>query len=241
MRKALLIVLAAAGLGASQASAADLPMKAPYMAPVPAVVFSWTGFYLGGSLGYSWSKIDGDFYNNPGFFYEAKPEAGIGGVFGGAQYQFNSFVFGVEAGYSATFSGDKGRVIGGGAGASCGFVAGTEACEGSINNILQAGGRLGFAFDRALFYGTGGWAQAKIATNGVVLPSTSFSGASATHNGWYAGAGIDYAWFNNFIVGVEYTHYDFDNADHNGGPSTDYRSVGATADVVRARASFKFP
>src|SRR3954468_2950773 len=36
------------------AIAADLPVKAPIMAPVS--VYNWTGFYGGGNAGYSWGR-----------------------------------------------------------------------------------------------------------------------------------------------------------------------------------------
>ena len=52
MRKSLLTLLAAAiGLAASQASAADLPRKAPaYVPPAPPPV-TWTGCYIGANVG----------------------------------------------------------------------------------------------------------------------------------------------------------------------------------------------
>jgi outer membrane immunogenic protein len=44
--------------GAAPAFAADLPVyKAPIVAPV---VFSWTGFYVGGNVGYSWGRASTD-------------------------------------------------------------------------------------------------------------------------------------------------------------------------------------
>lgn len=49
----LKLIAAAAALGAmfgiAAASAADLAVKAPYVAPPPP--FSWTGFYVGGNVG----------------------------------------------------------------------------------------------------------------------------------------------------------------------------------------------
>lgn len=64
MKKVLLGGTMLAALAASApAMAADLPVKAPvYKAPVMAPeVFSWTGFYIGGNLGYSWGRADTDF------------------------------------------------------------------------------------------------------------------------------------------------------------------------------------
>jgi outer membrane immunogenic protein len=51
------MMLAALAVSAP-AMAADMPLKAPAITPV---VFSWTGFYVGGNLGYSWGRGDTDF------------------------------------------------------------------------------------------------------------------------------------------------------------------------------------
>jgi outer membrane immunogenic protein len=56
MKKLLLASLALAALAAvGPAIAADMPFKARvYKAPPP--VWSWTGFYIGGNVGYSWGR-----------------------------------------------------------------------------------------------------------------------------------------------------------------------------------------
>ena len=59
--KCLLIgISAAASLLTTGALAADLPLKAPPVytkAPV-VPVYDWTGFYVGGNVGYSWANWD---------------------------------------------------------------------------------------------------------------------------------------------------------------------------------------
>ncbi len=55
MLRRILLASAGAMALAGTAFAADLPLRAPppvYVAPV----FSWTGFYVGGQLGYAWGK-----------------------------------------------------------------------------------------------------------------------------------------------------------------------------------------
>ena len=52
--KKLLMGTAGLLVAGSQAFAADMPVKAVPVAPV--VVFSWTGFYIGGNAGYSWGR-----------------------------------------------------------------------------------------------------------------------------------------------------------------------------------------
>jgi outer membrane immunogenic protein len=50
--KRVLLTMAAFGLFALPAMAADLAPRPVYKAPVP--VWSWTGFYIGGTAGGAW-------------------------------------------------------------------------------------------------------------------------------------------------------------------------------------------
>ncbi len=58
----LSLAAAAIGLAASQASAADLPRRAPpaYIPPAPPPI-TWTGCYLGGNIGWIGSRVTSDF------------------------------------------------------------------------------------------------------------------------------------------------------------------------------------
>jgi outer membrane immunogenic protein len=61
MRKYFLGSIALAVLIAGPAMAADLRVKTPvYKAPPPVVAYSWTGFYVGGNVGYSWGGSSND-------------------------------------------------------------------------------------------------------------------------------------------------------------------------------------
>ncbi|MGB9058949.1 MAG: porin family protein, partial [Pseudolabrys sp.] len=56
-----LVALAALGLAASQASAADLPRKAPvYVPPAPPPI-TWTGCYIGANVGGVFARRSADF------------------------------------------------------------------------------------------------------------------------------------------------------------------------------------
>ena len=58
MRKSSLALLAAAiGLAASQASAADLPSKAPAYVPPAPPPLTWTGCYIGANVGGAWGRF----------------------------------------------------------------------------------------------------------------------------------------------------------------------------------------
>ena len=89
MRKSSLALLAAAiGLAASQASAADLPRKAPAYVPPAPPPMTWTGCYIGANVGGAWGRftLEGPFggsadrsTNNASF---------VGGGQIGCDYQF---------------------------------------------------------------------------------------------------------------------------------------------------------
>src|SRR5580698_8991546 len=113
MRKLTLIASAvAAALIGTPALAADMAVKAP---PPPAPVYSWTGFYAGGNIGYSWGKASGDL-NDPAidifsglgslptsFAESLKPKGVIGGGQFGYNYQINpTWVVGLEADLQAS-------------------------------------------------------------------------------------------------------------------------------------------
>jgi outer membrane immunogenic protein len=106
--KNLATAIAAIALIETSAFAADMAVKAP---PLPAPVYNWTGFYVGGNIGYSWGgRTDltgiGSAPNGgvpTGFFNFADSQSsGLNGAIGGAQigynYQFSpTWVGGFEA------------------------------------------------------------------------------------------------------------------------------------------------
>jgi outer membrane immunogenic protein len=121
-----LLGIAAVGVMLGTAQAADLPVKAPRLAPV--AVYSWNGFYAGANAGYGWGDWDASsnyplFLHNSTITFDdpvhnligqgadnnfcsegAAPycatKRNVKGVFGGVQAGFNwqtgLFVFGVE-------------------------------------------------------------------------------------------------------------------------------------------------
>jgi outer membrane immunogenic protein len=225
-----LFALAAGG----QAFAADLPMPAPVPPPayVPVVPFyNWTGFYIGinggGALGSSnWSDpIDGSSGNfSPSGFL-------IGGTVG-ANYQIGSFVLGVEG------DGDWTNLDGTTTNAGCAGVG----CETRSNWLATVRGRAGWAWDRVLFYGTGGAAFANVQAGAGALPF-----GSSTQTGWTAGAGVEYAFTPNWTAKVEYLFVDLANASCGvgncggglPGPGVN-TAVSLNENIIRGGINFKF-
>ena len=246
------LVLAASILAASAVSAfaADMPAriaKAPVAPPV--LTYDWSGLYFGGAVGGAWHDTAGNFFNAPGFLWSTSNGDGslIYGGFAGIQKQWGNFVLGIEGGYNALDNGFNSTAGGGLPGSACGYPIG-QSCESSLNNIWYIGGRVGYAWNRFMVYGQGGYAQADIDTQGFLNPGgPAFSLANATHGGWYAGVGAEYAVLDYLILGIDYKHYEFDSKQHNCnlalascvGP-VDFRNVDADVDSVMARLSFKF-
>jgi outer membrane immunogenic protein len=228
MNRTLTVGIGALALAAMTipASAADIPRPAPPPVVAPPVVYNWSGFYIGGHLGGKWADHDGDIFldqvigftplglaafGNRGNDREA---AFIGGGQIGFNWQAGGWVFGVEGDFSAT-SAERTFVC-------CGPLAPAFFVPGdtiSVSNDWQASvrGRLGFAWDRFLVYGTGGVAFANLEATVALVPVGGlpglFASASDTITGWTAGAGIEFGLWDNWSLGVEYRFSSFDASD----------------------------
>jgi len=237
MKRILSIAAALALLSGTQVSAADLPPP-PLYAPPP--VFSWTGFYLGinGGYGFGQSSWTDPFngstgnFNTSGFL--------IGGTVG-ANYQIGSFVIGLEG--DADWNDANGTTFSvvGGCAPAPGFVGG---CTTQSDWLATIRGRAGFAWDRILFYGTGG-----VAFGDVQAAAGGFPFASGTQTGWTVGAGIEWAFAPNWTGKVEYLYVDLGNfscpfascgAINAAGTLTSPSTVTFTENIIRAGINYKF-
>jgi len=175
--------------------------KAP-MAP-PVVAYNWTGFYVGGFVSSSLGQEDWTFA-----FGSVSPKVAgfLGGGETGFNYQVGSVVFGVEG------DGGFGRLFGGVACPSAGGLQFFFTCKDTVHFLASATGRVGYAWDRALFYvkAGGAWTRddydASCNLLNCVNPNTT---ASANRAGWTVGGGIEYGLLPNWSVKAEYDHYDF--------------------------------
>lgn len=77
-------------------------------------------------------------------------------------------------------------------------------------------GRIGWAWNRFLLYGTGGIAFADVTNDygesfcfGGGCSGLNFDSRTRTLVGWTAGGGIEYAFTPNWLFGVEYRYTDF--------------------------------
>jgi len=185
--------------------AADLsrPPPAPvYVAPG----FSWTGFYIGGNLGGAWGHGTVTDTSNGLNFGGNSNGVFIGGGQAGFNYQFGNFVLlGVEGNFDWAANDNNST-----GGISVPALGGNIVQVTSNNRwMTTVAGRLGVAYDRWLFYGKGGggWVGNDNFTVTNVTTGASITGASNTNSGWLAGAGIEWAFANNWTAKIEYDYF----------------------------------
>ena len=202
MKWKLLATVALAALGSANALAADMPQRPVYKAPVMmAPSPTWTGFYIGGDVGYGWVTSDGTLTDSAGAFpvpYSADANGVIGGGFLGYNYQINQFVVGIEGDWQAAdLTGSASSPL------FAGYTMSTK-----VNDYGSLRGRLGYAMDRWLIFATGGWAWGSASTSYAVTGTPAFYKNSFTGNGWTVGGGVEYAVTNNWLARFEYRYTD---------------------------------
>ncbi len=223
-------------LGTVTANAADIyAPSAPggYKdAYVPVAI--WSGFYVGADVGGAWAKDAVSPTVVDGGTFPRKNTISSEGVFGGGNIGYNlqrgNVVFGLE--------GDIGYMDIGKSKAD--LLGGTEV--DSINSGLYGDvtGRLGYAFDRILVYGKGGFAfydgEAKTTTG---IPGFTV-GKTGTFTGWTAGAGAEYKINPAWSAKVEYLHFDFgnENATLTGAAGVFPYKNSLTADTVKVGLNY---
>jgi outer membrane immunogenic protein len=181
------------------AFAADLPQP---VAPPHVPTFSWTGFYVGGELG--WIQTERKYTTGAlllGAPFVATSDSGKSGltygILTGYNYQVGQAVLGVEGDFQGWTVGEMRYTA-----VTGDFLTAHSKWGGSVR------GRLGFAADRALLYVAGGAAFVSTKTS---IPFTEISvGADDTRMGWTAGAGVDYAFTDNWFTGIEYRYSQYE-------------------------------
>ena len=208
----------------SVAIAAELPFKA--MPPTSAAAFSWTGFYIGGNVGAAtgktnWTATEAGaavptLNGSINIFNSFDAFEGTGSYFIGLQAGYNymlpsRFLVGFEADVSAP------NTIAGTQTISSALI-GQASYNDTVLDFGTARGRIGYAFDRWMVYGTGGvaWAYDKLARTqlaGTPAGGTADVGTSEAallwRWGWAAGAGIEVPIALNWSAKLEYLAAEF--------------------------------
>jgi outer membrane immunogenic protein len=240
---------------------------------VPVVtVYNWSGCYIGANGGGKWARTSGslDVAGGTGAAGTAAaasvPFDGVTsstGIIGGQvgcnwQAAGSSWVFGIEGDADAQRWSATRTIV---RNVPPSIIAGDSF---DIRSDWQASlrGRIGYAWDRWMLYATGGVAftNAKVGSNfiptvagGVTFPATVVS-ESKTLVGPTAGLGLEYAFSNNWSLGVEGRYSWYGTQTYNAGlvaalglaPAGPFTFVQATQTYrvetleVTARLNYKF-
>ncbi|VTZ21453.1 Outer membrane immunogenic protein [Methylocella tundrae] len=169
------------------------------MPPVP--IFTWTGVYIGGQIGYAWGKTNsniGDAFGDYAAF-STNNSGVIGGAHVGYNLQLSQFVVGLEGDVDGS---SMSKSISGVVGGVPTTVSSNMSVQGSIR------GRVGYAWDRVLLYATGGVAFAGVGGT-IYGPFGGQVSSSSTRVGWTVGGGLEYAVTNNWSIRAEYRYAQF--------------------------------
>jgi opacity protein-like surface antigen len=188
---AVLAVLAAPSFAGGPAAVPEEPV--PVAPAAPAAAYDWSGPYVGLAYGTASGSLD---YDVPPLSYDLET-GNVTSFFAGYQMQSGAMVYGGE------FAISNGNDI---------YPTGFP--DENVDQILDLKGKVGYATNRALFYGVLGYSQLDYEIP-VLDDSISTSGISY-------GVGVDFAATDMFIVGLEYLARNTDG---------DSFFVGQTADI----------
>lgn len=176
--------------------AADMAIaEPPVETPITEVggVYDWGGFYVGVNTGYAWTGVD---YSD-GVTALNRDLGGFAlGAFAGYNFFNDGWVYGVEADIKRDFNDER-------------FPAGGTTLETETTWGGSVRARLGYAIDRTLIYGTGGYAF----THARLEDVNTGANESDTLHGWTIGAGVEHAFTDNMAGRVEYRYSDYSKSD----------------------------
>jgi len=205
------------------------PAGAQGFLPASPGTVNWSGPYVGLNLGGEWSRLPGRVGvaatpagAAPGSVAVGASSAGLnnnnsanvtGGGQAGYNWQLNNIVLGVEGDIRGGGPSNS-TTVGGGS-----SPAGTFQSSSSWNGSVR--GRVGYAWNQFLLYGTGGVAFADASLQANYAPSTvsgvAVGGHSASNSttlmGPTYGGGLEYAVTPNISVGGEYRYTDYGHAN----------------------------
>ncbi len=211
--------------------------------------FDWTGPYAGVVLGAGTTQ-----QTTPNYYYGdaygSTTDTGAGGTLGatlGYNMQQGSFVYGVEADYSASSLGiDPYDGY---------YYSGYYGHVGEWNNLATLRVRAGLALDNTLVYMTGGLASADVnqkycyygvdGSNCSNADTNEYDSAvSGRQSGYAFGAGVEHAFTDKISLKAEYLYVGIPDHHNETGYSKDNgylnQSWSSSANIFRVGLNFRF-
>jgi opacity protein-like surface antigen len=241
-----------------------IPVKArPFVAPT-----NWTGFYVGGFFGADIGQTDVRFVGSP--FNDGnnvRTAGAIGGGQAGYNYQVNKWVFGVEGdigaanvkgsrtcGTSVGLDGGRNIIAG-----PAGFSSVLLDCTDRMDWVATATARVGYAWDRTLFYvkGGGAWTDDRMTANCIVNAAANVApnnprcidqtgattngfNVSSSRAGWTIGYGTEFDLGHNWSAKAEYDYIDFGRRSTLASDGTTTISDHPTTSQVKIGVNYRF-
>jgi opacity protein-like surface antigen len=253
------------------ASVMPVKVKAPhaYIAPT-----NWTGFYVGGFGGAAAGRTDIGFVGDPTSGNRPYTFGGLGGLEAGYNYQFPSrWVIGIEGDIAATNL-HGGRPAGSATGVDAtgvstgAFTPAFFTVNDKTNWMGTVTGRLGYSWDRTLFYGKAGVAfedsstsvncifgptgQVPLLINGVPngqfrscfnqagVVTGAFSTPNYTRVGYTLGFGTEFDLGRNWSAKTEYDFLSFGSHTARANDGTTFMTDKAWVSQVKVGVNYKF-
>lgn len=239
----------------SPALAADFPVKAQPAPPSS----NWTGFYIGGNVGYGWGNPSSFItFDQPALVaydpaapanYDLKKSGPLGGLQFGYNYQNGLWLVGIEADFQLA------DIEGSFSSPSIFMPAqnfGAHIIESQhLKSLATVRARAGILIAPSwLAYVTGGLAVGKADASSqfvedAIIPFGWRGSASATKTGWAAGGGVEWALDHRWSFKVEYLHYDLGTL-HVTGKASGFSTVATLLDqdlagnIVRVGVNYRF-
>jgi outer membrane immunogenic protein len=232
--------------------------------------FSWTGFYAGANIGYGWGRATNSLsLSNPHLDANLIPYAVANsdvekaeGIIGGGQLGYNwqllpHGLVGLETDWQG--AGQRSNQTAFTNLLPVGPGSNTAVVMNNSSSILWFGtvrGRIAYAWDSFLIYGTGGLAYGDVKLAGTVSESLIYNGfpfggastfsLSKLNTGWTVGAGVEGALANSWTWKIEYLYLDLGSiAVSQTGPVAVFNEAIAaqgrfTDNILRVGFNFRF-
>jgi outer membrane immunogenic protein len=201
--------------------------------------YNWSGIYAGahgGWLGPSIESIDAAIFGGP--IPTIDPDSGALGFQLGAQVQWDKTVLGIEGGLTAPVGNHRETKD------YTGLPGNDTVYRAGIENIWFVGPRIGYAAGNLMPYITGGYASTTVKAQNIQfgIPIVFWD---ERMDGWFIGGGLDWAISRNWILAIDYRHFEFGSEVNvptvNGNPAPfDAVRFEPIADSVTLRLSYKF-
>lgn len=204
----------------------------------------WAGFYGGASVGVgtsntSFSSVDSntvDGGEGVGLVTTTVTAAvdqdatdAQGGLSLGYNFQNANWVFGVEI---------EGTLFDGEDTASFPGAVSTNLMVADVEDQISFRGRVGYAHERWLVFGTGGVTMASMVYN--LATGSGLSTSFDNETGWIAGGGVEYKLTDNLSIQCVVTHTDFGSVSAGASDADSSIAVAPNADTLSGKVGINF-